>query len=269
MNRLVVVAVAALVALGSGVGLVAYVGAAEQRATESARPVPVFVAASDVPDGTSFEDALASGAIVASESPANLRPPTAVADPAALAGTVADGGLHAGQLVVEGEFTEPGDSRRRRTGPPTFADALADGTVAVSFEATGADAVAELIRPGDRINLLVQVPDAADVGLPTTNGPAVVHVFQDLEVLAVGTVTGPGLGEEAAEGGPPPPTGAYTVAVAPDDAARVLLLTRQYPVFVTLVAPGTDPDDQPPIGRTNALPATLTAEEAVEGREER
>jgi Flp pilus assembly protein CpaB len=264
VNRLVVVAIAAVVALASGVGLVLYVGSAEDRAAESTRPVPVLVAARDVADGVPFEEAWSSGAIVAAETPASMRPDTAIADPGSLGGTRADGGLAAGQLVVDGEFVEPGEERRR-SGPPTFADALDDGTVAVSFEAAGADAVGELIQPGDRINLLVQVPEAAELGLPESNGPAVVHVFQDLEVLAVGTSIAaaptPAEGEAAPAA---PPTGAYTVSVAPQDAARVLLLTRQYPVLVALVGPENEPAPHPPIGPADALPGTLTAEEAVE-----
>jgi Flp pilus assembly protein CpaB len=270
VNRLVVVAIAAVVALASGVGLVLYVGSAEDRAAETTKPVPVLVAARNVADGTSFEDAWTSGAIIEGETPQTFRPETAVVDPSTLEGTLADGGMRAGQVVVDGEFVEPGE-QRRPPGPPTFADTLEDGTVAVSFEAEGANAVSELIKPGNRVNLLVEVPDAAELGLPPSEGPAVVHVFQDLEVLAVGSTLIPTEAATAdpAEAAPAKAatiTGTYTVATAPRDAARVLLLTRQYPVFVTLVGPDTEPEEQQPVGRTDAIPETLTADEAVSGR---
>lgn len=253
MNRLTVVAIAAVVALISGFGLVRYVGGAEQRATASAELVTILTAAVDVPEGTPFADAWAAKSIVESKTIRATRPPTAVLDPASLSGLVAAGVVHRGQTVVEGEFVVPGD---RRAGPATFATGLPPGTVAVSFDASGAQAVSDLITPGDHVNLLVQVPNAAELGLPDSGGPAVVHVFQDLLILAIGATPAPP--KDAKVAAINPGTGSYTVAVAPLDAARLLLLTRTYTVFLTLVGPGTAPDIQPPVDKTNALPKTLT-----------
>ncbi|MEY2447660.1 MAG: pilus assembly protein CpaB [Acidimicrobiaceae bacterium] len=256
MNRLSVVAIAAIVALLSGVGLVRYVGGAEQRATASAELVPIMTAATDVPEGTTFANAWASGQVVWSKTLAAVRPPTAVVDPAALSGMVANRALVRGQVVVQGEFVDP--AAARRSGPPTFATNLPDGTVAVSFEAVGAQAVSDLITPGDHVNLLVQVPNAAELGLPDSGGPAVVHVFQDLLILAIGSTPAPEPG--ATKAAVNPGTGTYTVAVSPLDAARLLLLTRQYTVFLTLVGPGTAPANQAPVDKANALPDSLTAD---------
>lgn len=260
MNRLTVVAVAALVALGSGFGLVQYVSGAEERASADASPVPILIAAVDVAEGTSFADAWSAGSIVQSETLRSIRPPTAVTDPAALQGTVASGLLRKGQVVVEGVFADPEASER--VGPPTFADELPEGSVAVSFEASGAQAVSDLITPGDRVNLLVQVPNASELGLPDSGGPAIVHVFQDLKVLAIGAAKAPAPGTEEAPAANPG-GGSYTVAVAPRDAARLLLLTRQYDVFLALVGPGTEPGAQAPVGKPDALPETLTADDAL------
>jgi Flp pilus assembly protein CpaB len=259
VNRLSIVAVAAVVALVSAFGLVRYVSGAEDRATASARQVPILTAARDLPEGTSFAEAWADGGIVASTTLAALRPATAVVDPKALEGTVADDVVRQGQIVVDGEFVDPTEARRG--GPPTFAATLPEGTVAVSFEASGAQAVSDLITPGDHVNLLVQVPNAAELGLADSGGPAIVHVYQDLLILAIGKTPAPAKGstEPAAN----PGTGEYTVAVPPLDAARVLLLTRQYPVLLTLVGPGTTPDELAPVGRANALPATLTPDAAA------
>lgn len=262
MNRLTVVAVAAVVALASGVALVRYVAGAEDRATASARPVPVLLAAADVPDGTTFEDAWARGMIVQSEIGEALRPATAIADPAALGGTVADGVLRQGQLVVNGVFVAPDDLSGLAL-PPTFATDLPEGTVAVSFDAGGTDAVSNLISPGDLVNLLVQVPNAAELGLPDSGGPAVVHVFQNLRVIAIGPALAPKAGSPEAVANPG--SGGYTVAVAPRDAARLLFLTRQYPVLLGLVGPGTEPAPQGPVGKADALPPNLTADAGVAG----
>jgi hypothetical protein len=94
--------------------------------------------------------------------------------------------------------------------------------------------------------------------LPDSGGPAVVHVFQDLEVIAIGTAVRPDPGAEEPVANPGAST--YTVAVAPKDAARLLFLTRQYEVLLALVGPGTKPSEQGAIGKVDALPDALTAE---------
>ncbi len=259
MNRLVVVAVAALVALGSGVGLMKYVGGADERASAAAAPVNVFVATVDVPDGTVFDAALHDGRIAVSKTLRASLAPTAVTDPATVTGMVADGVLRAGQVVVQGAFVAPG-KEPVKAGPATFADDLPPGTVAVSFEAAGASAVGSLISPGDHVNLLVNVPNAAELGFPDSGGPAMVHVFQDLQVIAIGTAVRPAPG--ATEPVANPGASTYTVAVAPRDAARLLFVTRQYEVLLALVGPSNAPTPQAPVGKTDALPATLTAEPA-------
>jgi Flp pilus assembly protein CpaB len=260
MNRLTVVVVAAIVALASGVGLVRYVAGAEDRATATAQTVPVLVAASDVSQGTSFADAWAAGSIVRSEILQGMLPATAITDPVALEGMVADGVLRQGQLVVQGVFVAP-DSVGEAALPPTFADTLPDGSVAVSFDATGPGAVSNLISPGDRVNLLVQVPNASELGLPDSGGPAMIHVFQDLRVIAIGGAVAPAPGADVAVANPG--AGSYTVAVAPRDAARLLLLTTQYEVFLALIGPGNEPAPQDPVSKVDALPEALTAEEGV------
>ena len=262
MNRLTVIAIATVVALGSGVGLMRYASGAEDRAEASVAPVTFLLATADVAPGTSFDDALADGRIVFSSTLRSSLPPTAVTDPAALEGTAADGVLRAGQAVVEGSFVAPEDLGRR-VGPATFADDLPEGTVAVSFDAAGSSAVSDLISPGDRVNLLVNVPNASELGLPDSDGPAVVHVFQDLEVIAIGTAVRPEPDAEEAVANPGAST--YTVAVAAKDAARLLFLTRQYEVLLALVGPGTEPSEQDPIGKADALPETLTPKASVAG----
>src|SRR3546814_12403984 len=92
------------------------------------------MASVDVPDGTSFAYAIAEGSITSTPILRTSLAPTAVTDPAVLEGTVADGVLRAGQVVVSGTFVAPADVGRG-SGPATFADALPEGTVAVPFAA--------------------------------------------------------------------------------------------------------------------------------------
>lgn|GEM_PF-1955404 len=255
MNKLVILAIAAVVAVASGFGLVQYVAGAEDRAEDRVQAVPVLVTTGNVPAGTPFETAFADGRIVQSTTLAATRPATAIVDPAALNGLVADVALLSGQTVVAGAFVDPA-SQRVGSGPPTFADDLPPGTVAVSFEASGAAAVGNLISPGDRVNLLLSVPNAAVLGLPDSGGPAIVHVFQDLEIIAIGSAVRPPEGADEPVTNPGAST--YTVAVAPRDAARLLHLTRQFEVLLALIGPGVEPSEQLPVGTLDALPDSLT-----------
>src|SRR3546814_13043600 len=131
------------------------------------------MASVDVPDGTSFAYAIAEGSITSTPILRTSLAPTAVTDPAVLEGTVADGVLRAGQLVVSGTFVAPEDVGRG-SGPATFADALPAATVAVSFDPAGPSALSNMITPGDRVNLLVNAPNASVPRLPAPTGPAVL-----------------------------------------------------------------------------------------------
>ena len=90
-----------------------------------------------------------------------------------------------------------------------------------------------------------------------------MHVFQDLLILAIGSTPAPPPG--ATKPAVNPGTGTYTVAVSPLDAARLLLLTREYTVFLTLVGPGTTPSPEAPVDKHNALPDSLTADVTQSG----
>jgi pilus assembly protein CpaB len=243
--------VAAIVALGSCFGLVRYASNAEARAVEASEPVSVMVALKDVPAGMPFANAWNEHRLALAEMPKALRPETAVTDANALAGLVAATPLSQGQLVVQASFVNP--DAAQHAGPPTFATDLPPGTVAVSFKAVAAQAVSDLIRPGDHVNLLVQVPNASVLGLPDSGGAAVVHIFQDLKIIAIGDVPMPAPNAPSAPKNPG--TGLYTVAVAPEDSARLLLLAHEYDVYLTLVGPKTPAAVVPPIADRNALPA--------------
>ena len=125
--------------------------------------------------------------------------------------------------------------------------------MAVSFKADAEKAVSDLIRPGDHVNLLVQVPNVSVLGMPDSGGAAVVHIFQDLEIIAIGDVTAPP--KDATEAPKNPGTGLYTVAVHPEDSARLLLLSNEYDVYLTLVGPKVAPGELPPIADRDGVPA--------------
>ena len=259
MNRIGVLVIAAIVALGSGLGLMRYASGAQDRAVAASEPVPVMTAVRDVPAGMPFNTAWNEGRLTMSDIPKALRPPTAITDSSALVGLIATAPLAQGQLVVQASFASP--TKADRVGPPTFASQLPDGTVAVSFKATSDQAVSDLVRPGDHVNFLVQVPNASVLGLPDSGGAAMVHVFQDLTIIAIGDV--PIAPEGSKEAAKNPGTGLYTVAVSPEDSARLLLLAHEYDVYLTLIGPKTSPSDIAPVADLDGLPAVPTTAPAT------
>lgn len=259
MNRVGVLVVAAVVAVGAAFGLIRYASGAQDRAVEAAEPVPVMIAMKDVPEGMPFSTAWNEGRLALSNIPKTLRPVTAVVDPNALSGLTAAAPLAQGQLVVQASFSKT--DANTRVGPPTFATQLPEGTVAVSFKAAADKAVSDLITPGDHVNLLVQVPNASVLGLPDSGGAAVVHIFQDLKIIAIGDVPAPAA--DAAVAPKNPGAGLYTVAIPPEDSARLLLLAHEYDVFLTLVGPKTGAENLPAIADRDALPPVTTANQTA------
>lgn len=254
MNRVTIVVIAALVAAGSGFGLIRYASGAEQRAVAASKPVPVLMVARDVPGGMQFSAAWNEKRITLGQTLQSLLPPTAVSDPSALSGLVAATAMPAGQMVVRGAFVAPDSAST--SGPPTFAVQVPEGMVAVSFKAEASKAVSDLIQPGDRVNVLVQVPNASVLGLADSGGPAIVHAFQNLRIIAIGNVAAPA--KDAAQAPKNPGTGLYTVAVSPDDSARLLLMSNEFTLYLTLVGSKTAPSDIAPVANRQALPPTPT-----------
>lgn len=254
MSRVTIVIVAAVVAVGSGLGLVRYASGAEQRAVAASKPVPVLMVARDVPAGMQFSEAWNQQRITIGQTLQSLLPPTAVSNPSALSGLVAAAAMPAGQMVVRGSFVAP--DAAASTGPPTFAVQVPEGMVAVSFKAEAAKAVSDLIQPGDRVNVLVQVPNASVLGLADSGGPAIIHAFQNLRIIAIGNVAAPT--KDATQAPKNPGTGLYTVAVSPDDSARLLLMSNQFTLYLTLIGPKTAPADVAPVANRQALPPTPT-----------
>ena len=84
---------------------------------------------------------------------------TAVTDPAALEGMMADGVLRAGQTVVEGSFAAPERPRPRRRARPPSPTTSPRAPWRCPSTPPGSSAVSDLISPGDRVNLLVNVPE--------------------------------------------------------------------------------------------------------------
>jgi pilus assembly protein CpaB len=107
--------------------------------------VPVTVAATDLPPGTS----LAARDLTVARLPPEFVPSGAAAEPGPLVGRVLAGGVRAGEPVTDARLVGPG-----------LTALLPDGQVAAPVRLADL-AVAALVRTGDRVDVLATAPDSA------------------------------------------------------------------------------------------------------------
>jgi pilus assembly protein CpaB len=142
----------------------------ERQVYADARPVEVVVVDVAIAEGTSGDQAL-TGAVSTRPMPAEFRPATAVASPEAIRGKVAALDLPVGTIVVENMFVDAEQAR------DTNAELIPEGMVAVSISVDQVRGVSGLVRPGDKVNMIVEDP--------TSPGTKQV-LFQNVDVLFVG-----------------------------------------------------------------------------------
>lgn len=236
-RTLIVVAAVVLAALAA-VTTFAYVRGIENRAFQGAELVEVFVVTQDIPKGLPGEQA-ANEFVKAAKVPRDFRPGTALTALDPLAGKVALGPLSANTILVEGQFVDP------RQAQITFSQKIDAGKVAVTVSVDPVRGVAGLLVPGDRVNILV-----ADGG-----GQRVL--FQNVEILAIGTTAAPQPGETAEVANPG--SGLITFHVPPQDASRIVFASQQGGgIYLTLVPTDNQPVPVPPINGTNLFSGGLT-----------
>jgi pilus assembly protein CpaB len=249
-NRRIVIVVGALV--GAALAAVAtwsYLKGADKRAYADAAVVRVFRVAKPIPKGTPGNQALDQTLITADSIPQRFRPATALTQPNAIRGKRALNDLPVGQIVVDGQFVEP------NLASNTFAERLPDGQVAISVQVDQVRGVAELIQPGDKVDIFTLAADGERA------------LLQNVDVIAVGTTAPPAPGAPAKDGGPPAEAttarGLVTFAVPPEAAARIAYattgpVTKDAGVYLTLVHPKNKAVPIPVINPGNLYSGALT-----------
>lgn len=248
-------------------GIVAASGAlltihhAEARANSKTTSVAVYVVARNVPPGTTGDAAITNGLVRPGSIPRQFLPPTAVADVNAIRGKVASATLAAGQIVVADEFVAPQAAATSANGVTIPA-----GEVAVTITLDPSRAVAGLIVPGDKVDLMsiFAAPKTA-AGAPSVGGTYAHFFYQNAQVLAIGSTLAPGpsAAQPAANSG----SSLYTLAVSPEAAERIVLAAANGALYSALVPPNNTPVPIPAVGSsaldgpapgTFAQPAALT-----------
>jgi pilus assembly protein CpaB len=221
----------------------------EDQVYADAAQVEVVVATVDLPKGTSGDQAIASG-LITKMMPAEFRPATAITAIESVRGKVATLGLPAGTVVVENTFVDPA-----LAVVATNAQLIPEGMVAISISVDQVRGVAGLVRPGDKVNMIVNDPN-----IPET--PTKQVLFQNVEVLFVGQTPAPQTAEDpAAEAAAAPvdPTGGglLTLAVPPLAASKIAFVSDAG-IYLTLVPPGNTPVPVPPVDGDSLMTGELT-----------
>jgi pilus assembly protein CpaB len=236
-RRTIILIVAVVVAVVAAGAIYGYLNSVQDRAYADAKLVKVYRVDQDIKKGVPGEKALDEGFVKSSDIPQKYRPTTALPEISVIKGKVALNDLSAGQVVVEGMFVDP------RAATVSFAQRIPAGQVAISIQVDQIRGVANLVVPGDQVNILATAPDGER------------YLFQNVNVIAVGSTPAPQPGETTATTTPVSGNGLITFAVPPNAAARISVANG---IYLTLVPPGNQPVAVPPVTQGNLFSGPLT-----------
>ncbi|MGY6500136.1 MAG: Flp pilus assembly protein CpaB [Acidimicrobiales bacterium] len=250
-RTLILIAAIAIGAIAA-FALISYVGGIEDRANEQAERVPVFKVEQNIAQGTDGDQAAAEGLIVESRIPREFLPTNALTTLDQISGLVAVTDLAANQVVVEGMFVDPS------TALISFSQRLESDEATVTVSVDNVRGVANLLVPGDRVNILVNgglyaYPDdevpVVPVGPGTPDSPGLARIlipygghyrylYQDVRILAVDQSAVPQPGETVDAAAAATRSGLITFAVPPEAVSRIASATD---VYLSLVSPDFEP----------------------------
>lgn len=241
-RRTLILVVAIVVAAVAAFATYAWLSGVQDRAYKDAKLVRVYKVTKDIEKGVAGDQALESESIRADEAPEEFRPATALTDVNVIRGKVALTKLAAGQVLVDGMFVDP------RVAQVTASRRIPPGQVAVTVSADTVEGVAGLVVPGDRVNLLLR----------RATGGVVNMLFQNVNVLFIGTSAAPEAGETEAVA--PATSNLITFAVPPHAAEKIVRATRfdDMKITLVLVPPDNQPTPVPPVDDKSILTGGLT-----------
>lgn len=240
-RRAPVVVAAVVIGAAAAIAVWSYLGQAEERAFDGAQLRPVFVVKAPIRQGTAADLVIADGRIGTDRIPSKFLPPNALTNLETIRGKVTATGLLAGQILSVDYFAGAKASS-------VFAQKIPEGQVAISVQVDAVHGVANLVRPGDRVHILVVSPEGSKT------------LFQNVDVIAVGTDS-----STAPSTGPRPATnaeenGLVTFAV-PLAAAQKIALAASTPggsLYLTLVPPDAPVVAVPPLNAGNLFQGALS-----------
>ena len=244
-KRTAVVAVAVAVGVVASVLSYVFLNSAQQNAFHNAKLVSAYVIAKPIPRTLSGADAVNGGYLQQKKVPAEFRPGSAVTKLSTIRNESAGANLPAGEIVVSGMFVSP------QTIASVAAQTVPQGDVAISVSVDQVHGVAGLIKPGDKVDILLDI-----------NGNQETYLYQSVPVLAVGTtlVPAPGTAAGATQSTVTQTSNVITFAVTPAAAARIALADSNGGgvtggIYLALEAAGNPPASPVTINSSNLIPA--------------
>jgi pilus assembly protein CpaB len=222
-RRIVLVAVAVVLALFGTVAVYGYAHSADQRAIAGGRAVKVVIAKDRVAAGTSWKDAVSAGSLSVQNMPAASAPSSAL--------TGLDAGI-AGDSVAQSDIA-PGQPVLRQAFGPAIAQtgvlAIPKGLIAITVSLDNPADVAGYVGPRSQVIIFVTAPLKTKKNNEDTSGDTLTvtrTVVPRAEVIATSQAAPTNVdGQTASNGASTSNTGGsvlVTLALPQHDAERVI-----------------------------------------------
>jgi pilus assembly protein CpaB len=262
-RRTLILLGAILVGIIAAFALFNYVSGIEDRANKNAQLVEAFKADDTIQKGFTGKEAFDSGAIVTGKIPREYRPEGYVSSIDEIEGQVALFDIPPGTVLVKDMFVDPSQA------VISFRDRLKeDGSrVAISFQVDQVRGVADLLVPGDYVNMFVKLQLPAQEGQDNSGAgagctktieqggcvlltPARMY-YQDVHILAIGQTPIQSAGEspdtnEDGTSDTQTQAGLITVDV-PIQAAQWIASADTGTFYLTLNPENYNPEAVPPL----------------------
>jgi pilus assembly protein CpaB len=226
-RRIVLIAVAVVLALFGTFAVYSYAHNADERAVAGGRAVKVLIATKRVAAGTSWSDAVKSGNLTVQNMPASSAPQSALAslDEGVAQTAVAQSDIAAGQVVLREAFAA--------ASAQTGVLGIPKGQLAITVS-LGSDAdVAGFVAPHSEVVIFMTAPlkdpNAAKSKQSTTGGDLTVTraVVPRASVIATSAASPTNLVGKSADGSAPT-TGSVLVTLALSQADAERVITAQH-----------------------------------------
>jgi len=223
-RQTLVIPIALLLAVMAAAGVVLYTMNVKEEATTGGPTSTVVVASEDVPAGTELDPLIQEGKLVEQEIPKNYIVPGAVGSLEELQGRTVSQPLVEGEQILANRIDELGTVEGGSLGIP-------DGVTAYTVELRPEQTVANVLNRGDRVRVFATFSEKS-------GARASVALLPDVKVLAVSSDGDPE--QQAAS------NQLVTLAVTPDDAAKLALFGQDTGSLWLNLLPPDAPKDQVP-----------------------
>ncbi len=223
-RQTLVIPIALLLAVMAAAGVVLYTMNVKEEATTGGPTSTVVVASEDVPAGTELDPLIEEGKLVEQEIPKNYIVPGAVGSLEELQGRTVSQPLVEGEQILANRIDELGTVQGGSLGIP-------DGFTAYTVELRPEQTVANVLNRGDRVRVFATFSEKS-------GARASVALLPDVKVLAVSSDGDPE--QQAAT------NQLVTLAVTPDDAAKLALFGQDTGSLWLNLLPPDAPKDQVP-----------------------